>query len=182
MLLNFNMVIISKYSLEFKSESGFFKVKSKESIPCPLCDNDLEVYGSRKRVLLKQDGSKQVLIIRRLQCKHCKVIHHELPDIIVPYKRFESGAIESVLVDEGFESTAFPGEERTYRRLKLWFFLLHAYYEGCLKALKERSSIVSEVVLPLYPLKRQTDGWLKHLVRHLTNFGLWLQTRSVSIP
>jgi hypothetical protein len=174
------MVIISNYSLEFKSDSGFFKVKSKEDIPCPNCDNGLKVYGSRKRGLIKQDGTKQVLVIRRLQCKKCETIHHELPDIIVPYKRFESVAIESALVADDSCNAQFPGEERSYQRLKLWFYLIRKYFEGCIYSLKERLSFTCYIKLPLYPLERQLDGWLKGLVRHLVNSHLWLQTRSVS--
>jgi len=174
------MVIISNYSLEFKRDSGYFKVKSKEDVPCPICDNELKVYGSRKRTLFKQDGSKQVLIIRRLQCKQCEVLHHELPDVIVPYKRFESDAIESVLIADNSDSTAFPGEERTFQRLKRWFYSLHEYFEGSIRAIEERIALAHRIELPLYPLKRQTTGWLKSLVRHLVNSHLWLQTRSAS--
>ncbi|WP_307545897.1 DUF6431 domain-containing protein [Paenibacillus sp. V4I5] len=32
----------------------------------------------------------KLLVIRRLHCSQCLKIHHELPDCIVPYKRYES--------------------------------------------------------------------------------------------
>ncbi|MFY2158649.1 DUF6431 domain-containing protein, partial [Cytobacillus firmus] len=30
---------------------------------------------------------------------NCRAIHHELPDFLVPYKRYELGCIESVLTN-----------------------------------------------------------------------------------
>ena len=173
------MVIIKDYSLKFKSESGFFKVRSFEQVPCPVCEEELTVYGSRKRVLFCQDGTRKTLVIRRLRCGRCESIHHELPDIVAPYKRYESEAVESVLASSGQESAnKFPGELRTYQRLKMWFYLVHSHIEGALRALKEQMQLESVVRLPLFPLHRQVDGWLKHLVRHLVNSGRWLQTCS----
>ncbi|WP_242966792.1 DUF6431 domain-containing protein [Desulfosporosinus sp. FKA] len=31
-----------------------------------------------------------------MRCVNCRRIHHELPDCLVPYKRYESTCIESV--------------------------------------------------------------------------------------
>ncbi|MGI6649770.1 MAG: DUF6431 domain-containing protein [Bacillota bacterium] len=48
------------------------------------------------RVFINDVGNQNVLVIRRLRCRHCHRIHHELPDILVPYKRHSSESIESV--------------------------------------------------------------------------------------
>ncbi|MEW5785724.1 MAG: DUF6431 domain-containing protein, partial [Bacillota bacterium] len=48
------------------------------------------MIGSRKRTFINEAGEREILIIRRLRCKNCKRVHHELPDIIVPYKRYNS--------------------------------------------------------------------------------------------
>lgn len=42
-------------------------------------------------------------MIRRLWCPSCKRIHHELPDFLLPYKRFISACIEK----------AFRGQDGT---------------------------------------------------------------------
>lgn len=175
------MIIIKDYSLEYKSDSDVFKVRSHETVPCPCCANSLTVCGSRRRKLVKADGSIQKLAIRRLACKPCRKIHHELPDIIVPYKRYEAEAIESALSCDGSDSAEdFPGEGKTLLRLKLWFHLLQAYFDEKLQSLSQQLRLKINLLLPLCPLKRQTDGWLKCLVRHIVNAGLWLQTRSVA--
>ncbi len=118
-------------------------------------------------------------MIRRLQCTECSRISHELPDVVVPYKRYESDVISEVLnesVDP--EDGSCSAELSTIQRWKLWFFLLSEYFGGTVRALMELMDIKPFVRLPLYPLFRQTDGWLKVLVRNLVNSGRWRQTRS----
>lgn len=137
------------------------------------------MIGSRRRVLFRQDGSKDRLIIRRLQCRECHRISHELPDMIVPYKRYESDAIADALEKTGSSgNNCCPAEHSTMHRWKLWFFLLHDYFEGVVRALMELMNIKAFVRTPLYPLSLQSDGWLKVLVRNLVNSGRWRQTRS----
>lgn len=137
------------------------------------------MIGSRKRVLFRQDGSRDRLVIRRLQCCECHRISHELPDIIVPYKRYESDAVADALGETvSPENDCCPAEHSTIQRWKLWFFLLRDHIEGAVRALMELMSIKAFVRLPLCPLSLQSDGWLKVLVRNLVNSGRWRQTRS----
>ncbi len=62
---------------------------------CPFCDALLTVIGSRARTRRTPEGTRHVLIIRRLRCPHCRRIHHELPDCLVPFKRYDAEALES---------------------------------------------------------------------------------------
>ena len=75
----------------------YFYVRSSETPHCTCCGSSLRVIGSRSRVLKENDGSQKKLIIRRMRCDSCERIHHELPDILVPFKRYGSETIESVL-------------------------------------------------------------------------------------
>ncbi|MGB4509265.1 MAG: DUF6431 domain-containing protein, partial [Syntrophomonadaceae bacterium] len=56
-----------------------------EQIPCPCCSGGLKVIGSRPRKCVNSVGERITLIIRRLRCVKCQRIHHELPDMLVPY-------------------------------------------------------------------------------------------------
>lgn len=157
----------------------FFYVKSREISYCPYCEGSFKVIGSRRRVLFQQDGTTQPLVIRRLQCTECHRISHELPDKIIPYKRYESDVISEALSEETtLENDCCPAEHSTIKRWKLWFFLLHEYIEAVVWALAELLGSKCFVKLPLYPLSRQADGWLKLIVRNLINSGRWRQTRS----
>ncbi len=138
------------------------------------------VAGSRKRILREADGERSVLIIRRLRCEHCGRIHHELPDVIVPYKHHSAEAIEEILKERKTET--YPCEASTALRLRRWFSLLREYCEKALRAImylhKQDQALQQElaVLIPLAPASA-ADGWLKKLVRILVNAGLWPQTR-----
>ena len=91
----------------------------------------LKVEGSRKRGLIEYSGEKKILVIRRLRCCECNRIHHELPDIIVPYKRYSSEAIENIISNKPEHPDASPCELSTVKRLKL-----QKYYESILKSIE----------------------------------------------
>lgn len=114
-----------------------------------------------------------------MKCRKCEHIHHELPDIVVPYKRYEACVIETIITNPSSGLEDYPCEENTAKRLKLWFFLLRDYFESTLYALKVLYHESITINSPLTPFARQPDGWLATLVRCTVNSGRWPQTRSV---
>lgn len=117
-----------------------------------------------------------MLVIRRLKCKHCKRIHHELPDILIPYRRHSSETVEQI-VDEKTEDVCC--EESTIRRIKRWFDGRAWYFEGCLIAMAaQHSAPLTTGAISLLRKMRENSGWLKRLVRIVTNSNLWVHTRS----
>lgn len=175
------MIIIHNYWIDDKSNPDVFFVKSREKSICPICGNSLNVIGSRKRGIIEHDGTKRNLIIRRLRCNHCHRIHHELPEEIVPYKRYSSEAIEKSICGNNEDQTC---ELSTIRNWRIWFYLLEEYFESTLEAIKflyiSYAELQKEISL-LQLLKRRRkkpDGWLKKLVRIIVNSNRWLHTRS----
>ena len=77
-----------------------------------------------------------ILVIRRLRCDLCKRIHHELPDILVPYKRHCSQSIEQVITGE--KGLSVVADESTINRWKEWFRALAGYFLGCLISIAAR--------------------------------------------
>ena len=128
------------------------------------------------------DGSAKHLIIRRLFCSQCSHIHHELPETIVPYKRYSSEVIESV-ISAREKIPSYPCEESTARRIRIWFSLLRSYLESVIESLKliykqELALLAFLDRMRLSQLHDQSNGWLKALVRIVVNSGYWIQTRS----
>lgn len=133
-------------------------------------------------MIRQTDGDSRTLLIRRLRCGDCGRVHHELPDIVVPYKRYDSETIEEILSPKD-NSPSFPGETSTASRLRLWFLLLRGYFEGTLRALSflyRRDRDLLEKLSGMIPLDpaMMENGWLKRLVRVIVNSGRWKQTRS----
>lgn len=122
--------------------------------------------------------------IRRLRCTLCGKIHHELPDFIVPYKRFSSKLITAIL--EQPEIQEINGA--TIQRLHRWFDA-HAlgfitttltirlkYAQISVAPSSEGTSSKLDRLKSLYDYHA---NWLSHLVKTLANFNFWPQTRSV---
>ena len=155
-------------------------MRSSETPHCPHCGRILRAVGSRKRTLRDTDGSKLKLIVRRLFCEYCHRIHHELPDLIVPYKRHCADTIEEILSDK--DSDTYPCETSTAVRLRHWFSLLRGYWERALIALRHLYENDEQILadlsmfIPFQPALFSA-GWLKKIVRILVNAGFWIQTR-----
>lgn len=162
-----------------------FFVRSKEQIFCPCCGGDLKVIGSRHRECIEDTGKKMDLVIRRMRCSNCRKIHHELPDILVPYKRYRIECIEAVLSED--TKLSVPADESTIKRWRNWFKELAIYLLGCLMSITiryGRESVEEECHLPKSKLQRiwhyvgDASKWLARVVRPVVNSNLWLHTRS----
>jgi hypothetical protein len=108
------------------------------------------------------------LIIRRLRCALCRVIHLELPDIIIPYKRRSAGMIEKIIAGD---TAGMSCESSTIRRIKAWWKASFLYFESVLASLREKYNAV-------FP-ERPTP---KEIVRAVVNANLWNHTRSAFMP
>jgi hypothetical protein len=176
------MISIKEYELVPDRETeGRYYVRSKEQSICPICSSAvLKVIGSRNRKLIKSSGDKLILIIRRLRCGGCKKLHHELPDIIVPYKRYSSESIE-IIVDN--TKNTVSSEESTICRIRKWFKEISEYFARCLDAIAFRCGlkVVMEQATPINRMKAYVGngaGWLAGVVRNIVNTNLWVHTRS----
>ncbi|MFZ5777250.1 MAG: DUF6431 domain-containing protein [Bacillota bacterium] len=145
----------------------------------------MKVIGSRQRRCIDGPGDKIVLIIRRLRCAVCHRIHHELPDMLVPYKRHIRESIEAVV--GGDPALSVTADESTLWRWRRWFWALAAYFLGCLTAIAARYAIASAEVRStltrsalhgIRQLVGEAPGWLARVVRPVVNTNLWVQTRS----
>jgi len=166
--------------------SPAFFVRCAEVVPCPCCGETLVVIGSRQRKLAGGGGEHRLLVIRRLRCTDCRKIHHELPDCIVPYKRYESSCIEEV-VEEPESPPAIAADDATLRRWRNWFHELSPYLLGALRsiALRFHPDPAEEPSVPsqsahqrIGQLVGEAPGWLGRIVRPVVNVHLWVHTRS----
>ena len=166
-----------------KAPSRVFFVRSAEIVPCPCCQGELGVIGSRKRTWIRSSGERAKIIIRRLRCKDCRKIHHELPPFLVPYRRHEAQVIEDAVMDR---KVPVGVEESTLRRWRQWFQCFGPYAAGCLESIAHRFQEIVESASahPQTALHRigrfvgSERGWLARAVRRMANLHLWTHTRS----
>lgn len=177
------MISIANYQLvQFKDNINKYYVKSQENSICPTCENmELKVVGSRKRTAWNGDGKTITLVIRRLRCINCHRIHHELPDLLVPYKRYVSAAIEAILDDNTAEVCC---ENSSISRIKTWFAEVSEYIAGSMYAIAIRLGLETKLLVGSSAYRRikimagETSGWLAKAVRTMVNTNNWVHTRS----
>ena len=165
-----------------------FFVKSAEQNPCPICNGLLKVIGSRHRGCTNSAGDAIDLIIRRLRCRDCRKIHHELPDILVPYKRHASESIEAAVTGNDY---CVAADESTIRSWRRWFTVVADYLLGCLASITVRHDVgfveplshrPESALLGIWHYVGDAPGWLKRVVRSVANSNLWLHTRLAFCP
>lgn len=176
------MIVIARYKLE-KDNADKHKiwVKSEEKSICPICSSEiLKVIGSRNRGALDSNGENLIIVIRRLKCTACKKIHHELPDILVPYKRYLSECIEAIIEGE-HEEIACEGS--TIYRLRRWFNTIKSHIKGSLASAAARNKtgmgmVAGETILKIIKTYVEEGfGWLSRVVRTVVNTNNWVHTR-----
>ena len=152
--------MISRYSIEEKNSY----ITSEEESVCPICGGRLGKYGTRGRTFIDGGGVKLTLVIRRVQCLSCKKIHHELPDILIPYKRHCANTIGKVIAGDAGDVCC---EDSTIRRIGAWWAACLLYFESILTSLREKY----EIIFSAHPAP-------KEIVRAVVNAHLWPSTRS----
>lgn len=173
------MIIVHNFNTEFNRKSNEFRIISLEVPRCPICGKILSPYGVRNRIVINGVGNVFSFIIRRLWCSNCHRIHHELPSILIPYKRYTCAAIQSV-IDASFQHTNIGviADDKTIRNWITWFRELSSYFKSCLISLKEQYCIDNLIsILPFSHLNKPKK-WLSFLVRSITNSNMWISTRS----
>ncbi|WP_307197095.1 DUF6431 domain-containing protein [Neobacillus niacini] len=164
-----------------------FFVRGAGLIPSPCCGKSMSVIGTRNRKSRERSGETKLYNIRRMRCDQCGRIHHELPDFLVPYKRYEAECIESVLTNPSTHDV--PADESTLFRWFEWFNHFVDYWANCLISIVLRTKQV-KVPLNLTSANSETalhrigrlvgnaSRWLQRIVRPIVNINLWLHTRS----
>lgn len=179
------MIIITNYQLLSDEEENLICVSRESTAVCPICGALLCPRDSRKRIMKNYGGICTYIRIRRMKCHACGKLHHELPDILVPYKHYAAEVIENV-VDEIVTSASriaedYPGEE-TMKRWKRWIQRNIHHLETCLnQILSEHQSVAflkaskylkSIHYVSLELLRQEGAGWLSAITGIIYRCGL----------
>ena len=124
----------------------------------------MQYYDRRRRKFRDVNGDRQTASIRRFHCVSCKRYHSEIPDFLVPYKRYSREAIEQVCLSD---RALVPEEERSRQRLRTWYRSMTSH----LRAVWQR--LVKQLLLP-----REKAPTFQDLVKICVNSGFWVTTRS----
>jgi len=167
------MLIKNENSYRLETHGRFCYVVVLDCSYCPVCQTKLLLRATRQRVLYRNEDEKEILLIRRLYCTKCNQIHHELPDCIVPYKRYSAEVIERATKGDARQDTC---SESTAARFRNWWAAVKPYFLHILRTLVSK-----------YDVAFGTPPTFKETVRAVANSNNWIFanqicTRSVLRP
>lgn len=160
------MVIIRRYRIK-ETDNKVKRVISNEINACPICGSDMKVIGSRSRMVIDSGGTTLSITIRRLRCGKCGKIHHELPDILMPYKRYCAETIEKIIAGE---EESVSCDKRAICRIRAWWAACLMYFQSVLASLQEKYGVEIGGSTP------------REIVFAVANAHLWPHTRSAYAP
>jgi hypothetical protein len=179
------MVIVSSFSLNHNPETNIFTVISDEKLCCPFCDGFLVYRDSKLRTTRNLYGEARLFSLRRLKCQYCNVYHRELPNIIQPFKHYDSETIQFI-IDGSPEADMCAADDSTIRRWKTTFAASAPDISMRLTSVQARISggkiPVSDAESVLNLIKGMEKQWLAFVMALLINGGHALRTRFAFCP
>jgi len=158
------VILVKEYRAEFNPKKKAYYIHADEPLCCSCCGGaNIIKKGWRRRGSIDRLENFSVLMVRRVKCKGCGKTHHVLPDIIVPYKHYNTEAIEKIIrgnADETFCS------ESEINRTKSWWVRMKRYI------LEKAESLIEIGRTQITP-----DSKLTLIARTLANAHLWPSTR-----
>ena len=169
-----------------------FLVESEEEIAlCPNCGNQLEYHNRTMRGLTDKTGKRSAYSIRVLKCVNqaCPITYHrELPDIMIPYQRYDAESVEEAIAQSDVDITVAADQSTIYRWRK-WFSSKATHIIMALLSVTavidgnaDTSSLaIKKQVKPIEAIKEIVSrevNWMKETVRILVNSSKWIINRS----
>jgi hypothetical protein len=179
------MVIVSSFSLVYNNLCGIFTITAVNESCCPLCNGELVYRDSKSRKVKNIFGEIRNFLLRRLRCTGCKKLHTELPDIIQPYKHYDSDAIQSILVGS-MERSVCAADDSTIGRWKTEFAEAEPDINQRLASVYAQMSDgkvpIAGTIHILDKIKIETKRWLAFVMELLINNGHKICTRFAFCP
>jgi hypothetical protein len=179
------MIIVPKFEIKYNEETGICTIISMVACKCPLCGGAVYHRDYRSRKSKKLNGEIWLFMLRRLLCEDCAKLHTEIPDIIQPFKHYDSETIQSV-IDGGEKARDCVADESTINRWKADFVkaapdieqrLASAYIQET----DTKAPILSSTTILSY-IRAMQERWLAFVMVLLINKGHKLCTRFAFCP
>jgi len=179
------MIIVPKFELKFNEETKIYTIVPLIPCKCPLCGGAVYHRDYKARDSKKLNGEIWHFILRRLLCDECEKLHTEIPDIIQPYKHYDSETIQSA-IDGGEKARDCVADESTISRWKADFVKAAPDIEQRLASVYARDTdetipVLSSITLIAY-IRAMQKCWLAFVMALLINGGHKLCTRFAFCP
>jgi hypothetical protein len=166
-------------------QKQIFFIKSKEFSLCPDCQGTVSVRDTKLRHVIRKDTEEiQWYRLRRLKCNQCNKLHTELPDLMQPYKHYESQSIQDTIDENadnccGADTTTINRWKASFRRerptIEVLLIACWIYYQQKQYSLLNHNSLL-EIIQKIKP------RWLAFVMEILINSGYKIHTQFAFCP
>ena len=182
------MIIITSFKLNYNILTDVFSIVLKDQAAtarCPLCNCGVYYRDRKSRDLKNLIGEKRHFSLRRLRCEGCGKHHTEIPDIIQPYKHYDSETIQCVL-DGSKEAEECAADNSTIRRWKVSFSKAEPDITQRLTSVYAQMSDATPPIGPTAPtlstIQTMVEQWLAFVMALLINNGHKICTQFAFCP
>jgi len=179
------MIIVPKFELKYNEEKKTYTIISLAPCKCPLCGGAVYHRDHKSRDVKKLNGEVWHFSLRRLLCDNCMKLHTEIPDIIQPYKHYDSETIQSVL-DGGEKAMDCVADDSTISRWKSDFAKAEPDIEQRLVSVyaqeTDETAPLLSFALTFAAIRATIERWLAFVMRLLINTGHKLCTQFAFCP
>ena len=173
------MICISNYDAYCNGNVTI--ITGMEEFVCPVCGgNEYKVHGTCCRKVRTREGTRRFRL-RILRCCGCGRTHRELPEGIIPYRRFCAESLAEIAeadpqaqVDALTDNDPVDYEYNTWRRIRRWLSGFIRYAQFITESLR-----LSGLYIPAEKSGKKLSEQLSYFVRLVVNSGNWQQHRSV---
>jgi predicted RNA-binding Zn-ribbon protein involved in translation (DUF1610 family) len=115
------VIVISEYVLKQNEQNSVSRVyyRGKNKLTCPECQTELVYRDSKTRILRREGGQKEYLIISRMRCPKCGKYHTVIPDCIQKNKHYAAdiiqGVQEGIVTPDDEDSVDYPSITSMWR-------------------------------------------------------------------
>jgi len=179
------MIIVSLFKLKYNTETGIYTIISFMASKCPLCGGGVYYRDSKARGSKNLHGEERHFSFRRLRCEVCKKLHNETPDIIQPFKHYDSATIQSVL-DGSEDAKGCAADNATIHRWKSSFAKSEPDIAQRVASVygQETDEVVplAAPAMGLSAIKAMCEHWLAFVMGLLINNGHKICTQFAFCP
>jgi hypothetical protein len=179
------MIIVPKFELKYNEKKGVYSIISLVTSKCPLCSGAVYHRDFKSRFSKRCNGEVWQFRLRRLLCGECAKLHTEIPDIIQPFKHYDSETIQCIL-DGNEGALECDVDCSTIRRWKRDFSIAGLDIEQRLASVIAQESddkmpLLSPGLVLAY-IRATVDRWLAFVMCLLINGGHKLCTQFAFCP
>jgi len=179
------MIIVPLFDLKHNIETGIYTIITLVAIRCPLCGGIVRFRDRKSRKVKRSGGEVWHFRLRRMLCEECETLHTEIPEIIQPYKHYDSETIQGV-IDGTDDSLVCTADDSTIHRWKTEFSKATTEIAQRLASVNPNETVENEsqVSFPqtLESVRDTEPYWLAYVMHLLISNGHQLCTQFAFRP